>query len=457
MLPATASAGRLVATGHDVDDHCQRESRQCHFLAVSVGHARGGAPDPSAPVLGLDCNGDLAIALGKAGVPSGDRVMKCPSRPVDGFAADPLSTASYSAIVVGSSCGNPPAEHDPINGTIDCDSSGATLPDSDAIFARKADIEAFFNDGGGIVALAGGHNGDGDPSTGPDEYYSFLPVPVGGHQVFGPFALTPVGVALGLIDGPDPASSDINCCETHNSFNEPAPGGALDVVERDAIGSPETLLGAGVIVAGELTAPPSPPVAAGEGPPTPVAGESMVVDPVSGKVLVKLPGSSDYQSITEITGIPVGATVDATSGVAAITSAADQSGHTQTANFWDGAFTIQQKLSKNLVTDIVLAGGRLLRCPVAARRRIVFTGQNRGAEAFTSRKRRKRRLWGDGKGNFRTRGNDSAATVRGTKWLTSDGCNGTRTTVREGKVKVRDFAKNKTITVSTGQAYLARP
>jgi ferric-dicitrate binding protein FerR (iron transport regulator) len=47
--------------------------------------------------------------------------------------------------------------------------------------------------------------------------------------------------------------------------------------------------------------------------------------------------------------------------------------------------------------------------------------------------------------------------VRGTKWLTQDSCAGTRTSVRRGKVDVRDFVRKKTIRLKKGQAYLARP
>ena len=51
----------------------------------------------------------------------------------------------------------------------------------------------------------------------------------------------------------------------------------------------------------------------------------------------------------------------------------------------------------------------------------------RRASAATKPKSRK--LWGDGKGKFRTRGQYAAATVRGTKWLVQDSCSGTLTRV----------------------------
>ena len=67
-----------------------------------------------------------------------------------------------------------------------------------------------------------------------------------------------------------------------------------------------------------------------------------------------------------------------------------------------------------------------------------------------------RRLFGDGKGSFRTRGRNAAATVRGTRWGVQDRCDGTLVTVQRGRVEVRDLVKRKTVIVRTGHTYLAR-
>ena len=66
------------------------------------------------------------------------------------------------------------------------------------------------------------------------------------------------------------------------------------------------------------------------------------------------------------------------------------------------------------------------------------------------------RLWGDGKGRFRTKGKYGAATVRGTKWLTEDRCRSTLVRVKRGKVSVRDAVKRKTVLVTKGRSYVAR-
>jgi hypothetical protein len=68
-----------------------------------------------------------------------------------------------------------------------------------------------------------------------------------------------------------------------------------------------------------------------------------------------------------------------------------------------------------------------------------------------------RQLWGNGKGRFRTRGRYSAATVRGTFWLTADRCDGTQTRVNRGVIEVSDFPLRKLVTIRAGKTYLAKP
>ena len=76
---------------------------------------------------------------------------------------------------------------------------------------------------------------------------------------------------------------------------------------------------------------------------------------------------------------------------------------------------------------------------------------------MASRSRRVRRLWGrDDGGRFRTHGRHSHATVRGTRWLTVDRCDGTFTRVTEGAVSVRDRGRHRTVLVRAGHSYLAR-
>jgi hypothetical protein len=258
-LPAsTAFAGRLVVTGHDADLHCTNND-QCHFVKIAVDFVRAGAPDPTKPVLVLDRSDlDMNVALDNAFGPGAvPRVIMDPRSPE--FASAALTTDQYSAILVASdtTCGG-------------CDLNEPTetseTPDSDAINARKDAIAAFFNAGGGIFAAAGSSHGDGDTDTGPDTYYNFVPLPLGGKQVAPPFTLTEPGRALGFEDSTNGigTNDDINCCPTHNSFQEPPSGSALQVAERDSSTSstgepapaPETLFADGKIENGAIVKPP---------------------------------------------------------------------------------------------------------------------------------------------------------------------------------------------------------
>ena len=134
-----------------------------------------------------------------------------------------------------------------------------------------------------------------------------------------------------------------------------------------------------------------------------------------------------------------GASVDARKGRVRLTSLSSASGTPQTAEFYDGIFRVKQVGS---FTELTLVE-KLAPC-------------SRRASAAQSRKPKSRRLWGDGKGKFRTRGKYAAATVRGTRWLTQDTCAGTLIRVTQGSVSVRDFRARKTIIVRKGKRYLAR-
>jgi hypothetical protein len=139
----------------------------------------------------------------------------------------------------------------------------------------------------------------------------------------------------------------------------------------------------------------------------------------------------------------MGTLIDTRKGRVRLTSASNAGGDTQSAKFYDGIFKIGQTGGSKPITTLKLAGNRP-QC-----------GASASAVGETAA-RRKRRLWGKGSGRFRTSGRFSSATVRGTTWLTEDNCRGTLTKVRKGKVSVRDFERNQTVTVKAGEKYLAR-
>jgi hypothetical protein len=178
-------------------------------------------------------------------------------------------------------------------------------------------------------------------------------------------------------------------------------------------------------------------------PARPALGSKVVLRPVSGTVRVQLPGSSQRMVLDGTHAVPLGAVIDTKAGKLAMTSALDARGATQTGTFWGGKFRVRQSRSERGMTEIALAGDKAS-CKTA-----------KAAAASTSRKRRA--VWGsDRNGRFRTRGSNSVATVRGTKWVTTDTCAGTRTTVTEGAVSVRDTHRHRTVLVRAGHSYVAR-
>jgi hypothetical protein len=205
-------------------------------------------------------------------------------------------------------------------------------------------------------------------------------------------------------------------------------------------------------------APPAPPV----------PGKSVVVRVVSGKVFVRYPSgykrraagpAKGFAPFTGAANVPVGTQFDTEQGRVELTSAADTAGKkTQASDFYDGIFQVKQSAPKKkpkkavaLTTDIVLKG-QLARSQCAA----LKGARSAGADKKKGPKGVLGKLWGSGKGKFRTTGKYSSATVRGTIWLTQDECDGTLTKVKRGTVRVRDLKRKRTVTVKAGHSYLAR-
>ena len=180
-----------------------------------------------------------------------------------------------------------------------------------------------------------------------------------------------------------------------------------------------------------VTWTPAPP------PAPPVPGKSVVVKVVSGQVLIKLPaaGARGRRARRRAScrspgaaNIPVGSQLDTSKGRVALTSAADTGGKkTQTSDFYEGIFQVKQAVPKkkpkkadgadhrpgdegsDRALAVRAAEGRARRRP---------TKKKKGPKAVLGK------LWGNGKGKFRTNGKYSAATVRGTIWLVAGSLRG---------------------------------
>jgi hypothetical protein len=181
----------------------------------------------------------------------------------------------------------------------------------------------------------------------------------------------------------------------------------------------------------------------------PAPGELAGIAPVRGQVLVKVPGENRFVPLQHLTEIPVGSQVDATRGAVRLISAVTAT-QTNSAEFFDGIFTIRQRRANRAIMQLVLGGGNFRVCRARSAAASV--------DSPTARRPRKpvRRLWGSGKGRFETRGRYSSATVRGTRWLVVDRCDGTLTRVRQGVVLVKDFKRRRSVLVRAGRSYFAK-
>lgn len=240
---ASAASSRELVNGFDNEYHCSSSndgtSGECSYFNTMMPWLRGGAPDPTKPVLVLDRDGttdpdcvdscnesnnphviELDNALDLAfGAGVFNKQLVDPRSPE--FAALPLDTAHYSALVVASdvNCGG-------------CDlNNPLAQPDSDALAARKADILNFFHNGGGVMAFSGGGVNSKTPSPSTrggsgtlarcNHYYDFLPLAAFCDAGGGGVTTTPAGQGIGL--------QDSFYGSTHNVFLPPAADSPLQI------------------------------------------------------------------------------------------------------------------------------------------------------------------------------------------------------------------------------------
>jgi hypothetical protein len=265
------------------------------------------------------------------------------------------------------------------------------------------------------------------------------------------FAFTATDSVDCKLDGPNGAEGSFGPCASPKGFNALAPGEYLFTVRStDAAGNRTTSTRAFTVTVPQQQTPtptpsPSPsPTPTATPSPTPSPNQTVVVAPKTGTILVRQPGSKTFAPLDVTKGIPNGSEVDARKGHVTLTSIPKAGAPAETAEFWDGLFVVNQRRG---VTTLKLSE-KLTGCP---------KGFQSTASAAAAAKKKSRKLWGSGKGNFRTQGKYSAATVRGTTWLVQDTCKTTLTRVTRGVVAVKDFSKKKTIVLKKGKRYTARP
>jgi hypothetical protein len=177
-------------------------------------------------------------------------------------------------------------------------------------------------------------------------------------------------------------------------------------------------------------------------------GSTAVVRRISGTVKYKPLGAARYKTLAGRATIKMGASVDATRGRVKLITARNAKGETQAGTFYDGAFTVTQARQAKAVTELKLIKGNFAQCQQAS-----------SANAHSAASGRSiRKLWGKGKGRFRTKGRYSAATVRGTVWLTEDFCDASRVESKEGAVEAASAAPPGTASAApVGPTYVLQP
>ena len=246
------------------------------------------------------------------------------------------------------------------------------------------------------------------------------------------------------LTGPGHASG-YTPCTSPVTYSGLAPGNyafavaVADPTGRAPSGTP-TVRTFSVAAAPAQTPAPSPTPSPTPAPAaTPVPQKDAVGKVVSGVVLVKLPGGK-FARLDPTKPLPNGTEIDVTKGRIELTAVLKKGGKPEKATFYDGIFKL--KLGKK-TTDLTLSE-KLAPC-------------GKGKAGAAAKKPKTRKLWGNGSGSFRTRGQYSAATVRGTQWLVQDSCAGTLTKVTKGVVSVFDQVKKRTIVLRAGKSYLAKP
>lgn len=164
----------------------------------------------------------------------------------------------------------------------------------------------------------------------------------------------------------------------------------------------------------------------------PIFGETADLDPVGGKVRIRLPGTSIWVLLSAAVNVPFGTIIDARHGKVTLTFALPHGGF-ETGTFFGGEFKLTQ--SANGTVILTLVGGSYAGCPAPPHQ-----GTARLAAAHKKPKTVIRQLWGNAHGNYTTKGRYGSASVSGTKWLTQDRCDGTYVLVTKDNVFVVAYA-----------------
>jgi DNA-binding beta-propeller fold protein YncE len=185
--------------------------------------------------------------------------------------------------------------------------------------------------------------------------------------------------------------------------------------------------------------------------PPPILARTGNVAPISGTVLVRVPGSRTFVPLSSLRQIPFGTVIEATRGHVSVTTA-EPNGTTQKGEFFEGEFILKQ--GRNGLVIAELTGGKFSVCPTARER--AHKASVPSTHAASSGKHVVRKLWANAHGSFETKGNYAAGAVQGTEWLTEDLCEGTLIRVTRDKVLVTNLVTHHHVEVTVGHKYMAK-
>lgn len=177
----------------------------------------------------------------------------------------------------------------------------------------------------------------------------------------------------------------------------------------------------------------------------PVLARSVLVQHVSGTVLVREPRPPVTLRLTGRRVVPVGSTITTTHGMVRLTTSVGR--RLQYGLFNGGAFIVKQH--RDGLTDLFLTGGR-------GRGTCASAHRSSAAGHATASSPVLRLLHGHAHGRFRTVGHYAAATVRGTKWTTTDMCEGTKILDDHGTIDTASLSLSLTETLHNGESDVFR-
>jgi hypothetical protein len=306
---------------------------------------------------------------------------------------------------------------------------------------------------GTIVTLAGrgpGFSGDGDPgrlarvtapvSVAPLANGGVLLSDTGNHRVR---RVTPLGTIFTVAG---------------TSAGNAGDGGLAKNAQLRSPGALAMAPGGGFLVVDTANATVRRVSDVGAVPPA-VLARSVGVSPAGGAVTIRPPGTPQFLALREQDLVPMTSAFDATRGQVELATAQSLFGGQQTARAFDGTFTVRQAGTALPFTTLRLPS--LTGCPRTRARSARMT--LRAGQRQQRRKRRRRRrgpsraLWvTDSGGRWRTATGSVSATAIGTRWRTTLQCEGVRVTVREGRVRVRDTLRRRSVVLRAGQTRFVR-